>query len=208
MHHTRRRFLGATAAVGVGAALAGCLGGNEGSEETEPSEPPVAGDPDAELTVTVYEDFNCPSCGQFKASIFPQLESEYIEPELIRYEHRDFPLPVDETWSWAVPNAAREVYETEGDEAFWSFSSAIYEHLGSYSYDVIESVADEEGLDGAAIRDAAEGSAHQSTLEADRALGEQNGVSGTPTIFVDGEVVELEVLAFEQVAGPIEAALE
>ena len=215
MEVTRRSVLSTAATVGLGVGIAGCLGdeGNGTDEIDDPPEPPVAGDPDASVTVTVYEDFSCPACLAFKQGVYPVLEEQYLEPGEIRYEHRDFPV-VNDDWSWYVPSAAREVYETEGDEAFWSFADEIYAHQGSYSFEAIESVADDLGLDGAAAREAAEDERHRSVIEDNQAYGEAAGVPGTPGVVVDGDVVEFvesddfQTMALERTTEAIEAALE
>ena len=218
MNGTRRSFLGATAAIGIG--VAGCLGRDgadpsdpadtdddtsDGTDTAEPPEPPIAGDPDADVTVAVYEDYACGGCANFKANEYPRIRTEYVDPELIRYEHRDFPIPVDETWSWAVASAGRAVYEEAGDDAFWSFSAAIYEQHSTYSYDGIEALANEQDLDGAAIRGAAEELTYEETIESNRSYGIENGVDGTPAVFVDGERVDDPFADWETA---IEAALE
>ncbi|ELY43343.1 DsbA family protein [Natronorubrum sulfidifaciens] len=185
MKLTRRTVLGTAAAVSVGTGIAGCLGSED------PPEPPVLGDPDADVTVTVYEDFSCPSCQYFKEEVFPDIEEAYIEPEQIRYEHRNYPIPVDDTWSWAIACAAREVYETEGNDAFWAFATDIYDHLGSYSYDAIETVANDLDLDGSTAREAAEEETHRSLIEDDKSYGSSNGVEGTPAVFIDGDQIDL-----------------
>ncbi|WP_076609592.1 DsbA family protein [Natronorubrum thiooxidans] len=199
MKLTRRTVLGTAAAVGIGTGVAGCLGSED------PPEPPVLGDPDADVTVTVYEDFSCPSCRQFKQEIFPDIEEAYIEPGRIRYEQRNYPIPVDETWSWAIPCAARELYETEGNDAFWDFAAGIYDYMGSYSYDVIETTAAELDLDGAAAREAAEEETHRSLVEDDKSYGSSNGVEATPAVFVDGEQIDRRET---RTATAIDAALE
>ena len=186
MKLTRRTVLGTAAAVSIGAGVAGCLG----SEDEDPPEPPVLGDPDADVTVTVYEDFSCQSCRYFKEEVFPDIDDAYIETGQIRYEHRDYPF-LDDTWSWAIPCAAREIYKTEGNDAFWAFAADIYDYLGSYSYDAVETVANDLDLDGAAAREAAEEESHRSLLEDDKSYGSSNGVEGTPAVFVDGDQIDL-----------------
>lgn len=197
MEQTRRTFLGTVGAVSLGAGVAGCLGNDDTPE------PPVVGDPDADVTVTAYEDFACPPCRSYKLEVVPYLDANYIEPGLIRYEHRDFPVPADEHWSWAVASAAREVYETDGDESFWAFANEIYRHQGAYSYEAIEAVADELGFDGASVRQAADDGTHRSTIEDSKSHGESNGVERTPTVFVDGEQVGIGELGYA-----IDSALE
>ncbi|WP_049925743.1 DsbA family protein [Halopiger goleimassiliensis] len=208
MKFTRRSFLGTAAATGVGAAGAGCLGGSDAPN------PPVNGDPDADVTVTVYEDFACPHCLQFKLGVYPVLEEQFLNSGEIRYEFRDYPVPVDRTWSWAVGSAAREVYETEGNDAFWSFASEIYKYQMSYNFETIATVADEVGADGESVREAAEEDRHRSTLEDNKSHGQGNGVQGTPSVLVDGELVEFvgegsyQQVALQRTVQAIEDALE
>ena len=190
--HTRRRFLVGAAGAGT-VALAGCLSGGGGSadlDRIDPADRPMLGDADAPVTLTVFEDFSCPACRQFKSQFTPQIVDQFVEPGQARYFHADFPLPVDSTWSFAVASAAREVFAEAGDDGFWEFSTAIYDHQGSYSLDVIEEVADDAAGVGAAAAAAADDLTHQETVEADKTMGEEWGVGGTPSVFVDEQPVE------------------
>jgi len=187
----RREFLAATgAAAAVG--LAGCSGGGSNDEAVVDGDRPARGDESAPVTVTAFEDFACPHCRQFHAQVVPTIVSQYVDPGDVRYLHADFPIPVDERWSYAVAGAARAVFETAGSEAFWAFADEIYAHQGSYSLDVVESVAAETAEAGGAARTAAADGTHREQVEADRERGEERGVSGTPTVFVDGEQVEID----------------
>ena len=205
MDFTRRSVL----ATGVVAGLAGCLGDDEPTDEETTHAVPVSGNPDAPVTMEVYEDFSCPFCGNFKHGIFPQIETEFLDPGDVRYEHRDFPIPVNE-WSRPVANAARAVQEEAGDEAFFEFTHEIYNHLGGYSYDVIESVADDLGYDGDAARDAAENESYDDVITADRERGESLGVGGTPTVVVDESIVEFDedTPAIESIRIAVEDAMD
>lgn len=192
---SRRAFLaGVSGAVSV--ALAGCTGDSSGGSETtspdpEPSlGPPVAGDPDAAVTVTVFEDFACPHCRNFNRNVLPSLRSEYVDPGEVRYEHRDFPIPVHETVSWQAPNAARAVQDGEGDEAFFEYADLLFEEQGSLDADAYASLAGDVGAAPEAIREAATGRSYDPTIRADRALGDEMGVGGTPAVFVNDEQVD------------------
>ena len=187
---TRRRFLAASAATCT--ALAGCLGsdGDGNPDEIDTADRPALGADDAPVTVTVFEDFSCPGCRQFKEQIFPLILDQHVEPGEVRVLPADFPLPVDESWSWAVPNAARAVFEEAGNDEYWLFTQEIYTHQGSYSYDVIESVADEVGGVGTPARQAAEDRTYSDEIEADKDRGQDWGVEGTPTVFVEESVVD------------------
>jgi protein-disulfide isomerase len=188
---TRRGFL--AAGVGISVALAGCSGGSSVDPDAiDDGDRPALGPESAPVTVTVFEDFSCPHCRSFNAQITPAIERQYVEPGDVRYLHADFPIPVDETWSYAIGSAARAVFDEAGNDAFWAFVPAIYERQGSYSLDGVESVAEEIAGVGDAARTAAENDSYRETLEEDRSMGERWGVSGTPTVFVGEEQVELD----------------
>lgn len=199
---SRRRFLAVTGG-GIAATLAGCLGGgNADLDSYDPADRPSLGDSDAPVKMAVFEDFSCPGCRQFKLQITPRIIEEYVEPGDVQLFHADFPIPVDETWSYAVPSAAWAVFEEVGDEAFWSFSSAIYGHQGSYSYDTIEAVAEEVAGIGDEARAAAEDESYRSELEDSRDQGEEWGVRSTPTPFIADQTVDPD---FESIADAIES---
>lgn len=199
---TRRRLLGGL--TGVAAALAGCSGGSDssdgqGGQSGEDGEsggddalgPPVRGDPEAGITLAVYEDFACPHCRDYNENGYPALREEYVEPGEIRYEHRDLPIPVLDPESYEAANAARAVQDRGGDEAFWAYADQLFARQSDLGEETPALYADlAEGLvAGDAVRDAAVDQAHSATVEADRQRGVDAGVEGTPGFVVDGEVV-------------------
>lgn len=200
---TSRRALLAASGTAL-ATLTGCLGGT-GSESTETDDgtggdsgtaeadllpTPVAGDPEAAVTVAVYEDFACPHCATFNQEVYPQLRSEYVESEQIRYEHHDFPIPVDDTVSWQAPNGARAVQATVDDAAFFEYTDRLFANQGSLEPDAYADLAEEIGADASAVKTAAVDREYDATVEADRERGLDAGVRGTPTAFVNGEEVD------------------
>lgn len=210
MEHTRRALLSGVAAGGA-IGVTGCLGGGGGSgggdggntldtgeydcDLTEPSDPdleyrPTLGDPEADVVVRAFEDFTCGHCATYKLEHFPAVREEFIEPGEIRYEHWDFPIPVNETWAVPVASAARGVGERGGDEAFFEFATAAYESQGDYSGEAVGAAAETAGADPCAAIADAQFSAYEDASMSDRDEGESMGVSGTPTIFVNGEPVD------------------
>lgn len=201
---SRRQFL-ATTGGGLAVALAGCLGGGSGELDSfDSSDRPALGSDDAPVRMAVFEDFSCPGCRQFKTQIAPDIVTEYVRNGDVQYFHADFPIPMDETWSYAVPSAAWAVFEEVGNEGFWSFTSTIYQYQNSYSYDAIEEVANEVAGVGAKAREAAEDVTYRDRLDDDRERGEEWGVVGTPTVFVADDLVDPD---FESVSSAIESEL-
>ena len=153
---------------------------------------PVAGNPDAPVTLAVYEDYACPHCAHYNQDGFPELASAYLDPGEIRYEHHDLPIPVANPGSWEAANAGRAVQARTGDEQFYAFAKGVFENytrIPDEGPPLYESVANDLGLDGTAVRSDAVDQAYQATVEADRQAGIDAGVQSTPTFVLDGEIV-------------------
>lgn len=191
---TTRRTLLTGLATGTAVGVAGCFGGgsdtsggNGGGTGTSGGgqlSTPVKGDPEADVRVIVFEDFACPHCRDFTLNVVPQLDSEYIEPGTVRYEFHDFPIPVHDEISWEAACAARAVQASEGDAAFFEYADALFENQRSLGPATYEQLATDMGLDGAAIRQSAVNREYEATVRADRQLGQEAGVQGTPTVVV------------------------
>ncbi|WP_136717976.1 DsbA family protein [Halorientalis salina] len=221
-HVGRRAFLtGSVAALSV--TTAGCLGGGDTQETLDVPETtaetgtatgdtaaaetlprPIRGDPDADVTVMVFEDYACPHCATYSLDVAPEILSTYADPGDIRYEFYDFPIPVDEQVSWEAAIAARAVQATEGQDAFFEYSKALFEAQADLDRDAYERIASDAGLDGAAIRQAAVDRTHEPTVRADREFGQRAGVTGTPTVAVNQRVVDPTV---EAISDAIDAEL-
>jgi protein-disulfide isomerase len=212
---TRRGLLAATA--GTVGALAGCSGGSSqsepsGSTETatpapgQPLSTPVAGDPGADVTVAVYEDYACPHCATYAESVYPRVREDYLADGAIRYEFHDFPIPVDETVSWQAASAARAVQDTAGAAAFFTYSERLFANQNQLGPDTYAELTEGLEVDGETVRAAATGELYRPTVSGDREAGIDRGVQGTPTVFVDDEPVEWSEIAYEPVRSAIEAA--
>ena len=50
------------------------------------------GNSSAKITVKVFSSLTCPHCADFHKNIFESLKKEYIDKDLVRFEHHSFPL--------------------------------------------------------------------------------------------------------------------
>ena len=50
------------------------------------------GSTDAKITVKVFSSLTCPHCANFHKNIFEELKKDYIDQNLVRFEHHSFPL--------------------------------------------------------------------------------------------------------------------
>ncbi|WP_148413416.1 DsbA family protein [Haloferax sp. KTX1] len=212
MRNTRRTYLAATAGA-LTLGTAGCLGGGSGGSgdgavaaigcevperDTVDSLPsPVIGSEDASVVVDVWEDFACPHCATFAVDVAPQLRSEYVSEGVVRYRHHDFPIPVDDWWSWKGASAARAAQDEADDETFFDFAHTLYENQSEFgggdaegSLSTLQSLANDADLDGCSVAAAAARERYRPLIEAERTDAvDERGFQGTPTVLVDGEQV-------------------
>ena len=50
------------------------------------------GSSDAKVTVKVFSSLTCPHCATFHTNIYEKLKKEYIDKDLVKFEHHAFPL--------------------------------------------------------------------------------------------------------------------
>ncbi|MEJ8282146.1 DsbA family protein [Pseudonocardia spirodelae] len=159
--------------------------------------------PNASATLVEFADFQCPACGRVHP-IMNQLVQQY--GDRVQFVFRNFPLPMHRNAEAAAiaGEAARaqgkfvpmydRLFETQAD---WSESADAATVFRGY--------AQELGLDLAAYDAAVADPATAAKIEADTAAGQAAGVSGTPTIFVDGEKVELR--SVQDITDALDAAV-
>ena len=50
------------------------------------------GNSDAKIIIKVFSSLTCPHCANFHENIFDKLKKDYIDQNLVRFEHHSFPL--------------------------------------------------------------------------------------------------------------------
>ncbi|QCS44482.1 formate/nitrite transporter family protein [Natrinema versiforme] len=140
----------------------------------------VRGPDDAPLTLVVYGDFECPSCGD----LYPVIKR--IQDRLgdkLRFVFRHFPL------TEAHPHALRAAEAAEAAAAqgmFWEMHDILYEHQDALTDEDLTRYADELGLDTEQLTRELDVGVHEERIEEDVASGAHSGVNGTPTVFING----------------------
>ena len=139
----------------------------------------IVGDPDAEVTLLEYGDYECPHCG--RAHPIVKRVQQRFGPRL-RFVFRNFPL------TQAHPHAqtAAEAAEFAGTHGrFWEMHDRIYENQDRLGLPLLLALAEELGLDPQALRDALTAGTFESRVRRDFMSGVRSGVNGTPTFFVN-----------------------
>ncbi len=119
----------------------------------------------------------------------PELYEKYVKDGTLRLEWKDFPYQGQESVDAAL--AARAA---QAQGAFWEYHDLIYENQssgnsGGYNEERLTALAEEAGLDVERFeRDLAE-ARYEGVVQADFREGQDLGVSGTPTFYINGRVI-------------------
>jgi protein-disulfide isomerase len=140
------------------------------------------GPEDALVTLVEFGDFGCPYCA---ASRMP-IESLVERLERVRLVWRHFPDPELHAGADLAAEAAEEA---AAQGRFWPMHKALLAHQGGFDTPGLTRLAAELGLDVEAFGGALAERRHRPAVEADQRAGRELGVSGTPTFFIDGELV-------------------
>lgn len=146
----------------------------------------VLGDLSAPVTVIEYGDFECPVCGAFAREVFPELERRYIETGRVRWVFRHFPLRAIHANADA---AARAAHCAATRDRFWEYHDALFADQSDLSPDALNRHAEQLGLDVGAHQVCRDSRRAADRVQGDIASGAALGVTGTPTFFVDGELI-------------------
>src|SRR6266536_2279193 len=140
--------------------------------------PHVRGNANAKVTVEEFGDFQCPSCGVF----YPELKKTEEEfGERIRVVFREYPLQ---------PPHAHAVLAAQAAEAaglqnhFWEMHDKLYETQSAWS--------DAKDVKAMFIDYAKQLGLDVDRITQDGIRGHALGVTGTPTIFINGNLIKFE----------------
>ena len=153
-----------------------------GAVDFDLSTTPMRGSPTAPVTIVQFSDFQCPFC-RTAAPVLEQLMRAY--PGRIRWAFKHFPLdmhPQAPLLHVAAEAAGRQ-------RRFWEMHDAILLGKAGTGQEELRAAAERLGLDGATFVRDLDGAALRNAIERDRQEGLRAGVTGTPTLFVNGRPV-------------------
>jgi protein-disulfide isomerase len=170
---------------------------NEGVQELTH----VKGNPEATVLLEEFSDFQCPACGAM-APVILGLMDEYGDQ--IRFEYKHF--PIERAHPYAVQAAmAAEAAGQQGK--FYEFHDLLFENQQTWSQSPtpnaqFQQYAAELELDIDQFRRQLNASLLRDKVQAQQAEGRDRGVTGTPTMFLNGERMQYSTYQefLEQVA--------
>lgn len=222
----RRRLVTALSAVVIVGLLAAIVwavvdaaGGDDTPGATGDVTPPgnlssqgsiPVGSDDAAVTVDLYYDYMCPACGAFEAANGEELTG-LVEDGTVRVELHPMnfldPTSNGTDYSTRAANAIATVADA-APGAVWDFHSALYanqpeEGTEGLSDAEIAGIAEDVGVP-ADVVDRFADRTFEAWVDSMNAAANQDGVTGTPTVLVDGEMFEGDLYS----TGPLTEAIE
>ena len=152
-----------------------------------PQDGTTLGEDNAPVTLYLYEDFQCPFCGQFDREMFPDLIEDYVRDGKVKV--------VSETMAFLGPNsvtAARAALAAGEQNLYWPYHTQLFENQGEENSgyvtdDFLRGLAeDTPGLDVQKWEDQRAGNSFTEELEAVQAKAQASGVNSTPTLIFEG----------------------
>jgi protein-disulfide isomerase len=158
---------------------------------------PVRGNPNAKVVVVNYDDFQCPFCSRAHQTLFPELLKEY--GDRVAFIYKDFPLV--EIHPWAIHAAIdANCLAEQSNDAYWDFADYMHNNQQVVNSEkgrdnqfaaldrITTTEAGKFNVDTGKLQ-ACMKAQKQDVVTASVKEGESLGIDGTPTMFINGRMV-------------------
>ncbi|MGG3468226.1 DsbA family protein [Neobacillus pocheonensis] len=166
------------------------------SEKIDYSNQPFLGDKSAPVSIIEFGDYKCPNCKNFGDTVIPLIQKDLVDTGKAKlYFMNDSFINVDSERS---AKFAESVYQELGNDTFWKFHDLLYKkqpkdskyekidlYTEKFLTDTLKEVASDKEVDKVVQNFQAKKS--DAAWKKDMDYAEQLGVTGTPTIFVNGK---------------------
>lgn len=152
------------------------------------------GSPDAPVKMDVYSDFQCPYCKRLAEEIEPNLVEKYVQSGTLQITYHPFKVIGPES-----DNAAKAAYCAADQNKFWEYHDMLYanftgEEVGDFTTKRLKAYAEKLGFDTNAFNSCVDSNRYAGQIAQDQIDGEKLKVSYTPSVFLNGELVDTDKL--------------
>jgi len=140
---------------------------------------PSAGNPDGDVTVVEFFDYNCHFC----KGAFPALQSVIAKDKKVRVVFKEFPIlgPSSET-------AAKWALAAQKQKKYYEFHTAMMNNKEPIDDGLLERVAKSVGMDVAKAKQDITSPEILAQLSKNRTLAGELGISGTPAFIIGDQI--------------------
>jgi protein-disulfide isomerase len=140
----------------------------------------VHGAENAPVTITIFDDFQCPYCARLVPTL-DQVLAAY--PTQVRMVYKHFPLSMHKF----AKAAAIASIAARNQGKFWPLHDKLFANYNKLNDALIRELAESVGLDMVRFDKDMADPALQREVAADTQLGTQAGVRGTPAVYINGK---------------------
>ncbi|QYF83783.1 DsbA family protein [Brevibacterium sp. PAMC21349] len=160
---------------------------------------PYLGEKSAPVQIVEFGDYKCPVCKTFEEQFFPSIQSELIDTGKAQFYFMNYSfINVDSTRS---AKFAESVYQELGNETFWEFHELLFDKqpadlkyekqdvfTDKFLEETLKEIANDKEVKKVVTSFKAKKSEDQ--WNKDMELADELGVTGTPSLFVNGKKFE------------------
>ena len=140
----------------------------------------VAGNPEGDVTLVEFIDYNCSWCKKG----LPEVLSLIEEDPKLRLVMKEFPI-----FGGDSDYAAMAALASRKQDKYWDFHLAMLGHEGKVTRETVDEIATAQGLDLDKLKVDMKDPEIAATLQRNRQLAGLLSISGTPAFIIDSEVV-------------------
>ena len=141
---------------------------------------PVMGSPEAPLTIVEFSDFECSYCRRFHSQVLSQLKQQYVSTGLVRFVHKDLPLPFHQQ---AKPAAAAARCAGEQNR-YWEMYAALFDQQTCLTCKGATGIANELNLDMDRLQSCMQRGATVALINANISEANLHNIRATPTFVI------------------------
>ena len=156
---------------------------------------PAMGSNDAPLTIVEFSDFECSYCRRFHDQVLPSLQRDYIDTGLVRFIHKDLPLPFHRQ---AKPAAAAARCAAQQNR-YRDLYGALFDQQTCLECKGVIRIAEDINLDISGLQTCMQQDSTETLIKANLSEAELHNIRATPTFIIGpsrndekhhGEIVE------------------
>ena len=171
------------------------------------------GDPNAAVKIDIFEDFQCSACKTYQERFESQVVQQIVAPGMASYEFHQYPFLDDNSPDKASDRAAL-ASECAGEQSrFWDYKNILFANLtgaqDQFSEARLMAFAKSLSLEVDQFETCLQSQKFRAELETGLSLGNEMGVKGTPSVYVNGkEVSPGRVPTFDEIYALVQQELQ
>lgn len=148
---------------------------------------PILGNKDAKVHIVEFLDPRCPFCEQFFTNTEPQLIKDYVDTGKVSFAVRLY------TFLGPASTVASNALECANEQGkFWALHDYLYKNqppetdTSMFTVDNLTNIAGTLGMNTSQFQSCLSANKYNNDVTSELAAGQKAGVTGTPTLFING----------------------